>query len=55
MKIGDLVTKIGGDYSFTGIVVSRFEKLSGHIRFVVEDSRGLLFIFSESNLCQVST
>jgi len=28
-KVGDRVEKVGGDYSFVGIVVAAFEKLSG--------------------------
>lgn len=47
---GDFVQKIGGDYSFGGEVVSVFTKKSGVIRYVVEDERGLLFIFNESQL-----
>jgi hypothetical protein len=50
LKIGDKVIKVGGDYTFDGTVVSVFTKLSGKIRIVVEDNRGILHIFSESNL-----
>lgn len=50
MKIGDKVKKVTGDYSFEGAVVSVFEKLSGKVRVVVEDDRGILHIFSENNL-----
>lgn len=49
-KVGDEVYKIGGDYSFEGIVVSAFKKLSGAERFVVEDDRGVLHVYSEKNL-----
>jgi len=48
--VGTPVEKIGGDYQFSGVVVSVFKKLSGLIRYVVEDERGLLFIFNENNL-----
>ena len=49
-KKGQKVIKDSGDYTFNGKVVAAFKKLSGVERYVVEDSRGLLFIFSESNL-----
>ena len=49
-KKGDTVEKVGGDYTFVGVVVCVFEKLSGAIRFVVEDDRGVLHIYSEKNL-----
>lgn len=49
-KLGDKVRKIGGDYTFEGIVVSVFKKLSGKERFVVEDDRGVLHIYSDKNL-----
>ena len=49
-KTGDSVHKVGGDYTFEGIIVSAFPKLSGQIRYVVEDDRGILHIYSEKNL-----
>lgn len=49
-KVGDLVEKTGGDYQFVGHVVSVFTKLSGAIRLVVEDDRGVLHVYSEKNL-----
>ena len=48
--VGDLVEKVGGDYTFSGQVVAVFEKISGQVRIVVEDDRGILHIFSEKNL-----
>lgn len=48
--VGDEVSKIGGDYRFDGIVVAAFNKLSGAVRYVVEDDRGILHIFSSKNL-----
>lgn len=45
-KIGDHVEKVGGDYTFVGVVVAAFEKLSGAERFVVEDDRGVLHVYS---------
>ena len=50
MNIGDIVEKVGGDYTFEGTIVAKFAKLSGKTRFVVEDHRGILHIFSEANL-----
>ena len=49
-KIGNKVKKIGGDYSFEGVVVAAFNKLSGAERFVVEDDRGVLHVYSAKNL-----
>jgi len=49
-KVGDSVYKIGGDYTFEGVVVAAFKKLSGAERFVVEDDRGVLHVFSEKVL-----
>ncbi len=48
--VGDEVYKDSGDYTFAGWVVSRYTKRSGVIRYVVEDYRGLNFIFPESSL-----
>lgn len=50
LKIGNAVEKIGGDYTFEGIVVAAFKKLSGVERFVVEDDRGVLHVYSEKIL-----
>lgn len=47
---GDQVTKVGGDYTFDGEVVASFQKKSGQWRYVVEDDRGILHIFSAKNL-----
>lgn len=49
-NIGDKVSKVGGDYSFEGIVVAAFYKLSGAPRYVVEDDRGVLHVYSFKNL-----
>lgn len=48
--VGDKVSKVGGDYKFDGIVIGRFEKLSGLIRYAVEDDRGVIHIYSAKNL-----
>lgn len=50
LEVGDHVRKIGGDYTFEGLIVARFMKKSGQIRFVVEDDRGVLHIYSAKNL-----
>ncbi len=50
MKLLDKVSKVGGDYRFDGTIVAVFTKLSGVVRFVVEDDRGVLHIYSEKNL-----
>ena len=53
MEVGDIVQKIRGDYIFKGVIVSKFEKTSGVVRFVVENSDGILHIFSEKNLTKI--
>ena len=50
LKVHDLVVKEGGDYSFEGCVVGVITKRSGAVRYVVEDDRGLLFIFNRKQL-----
>lgn len=45
-QVGDHVEKVGGDYTFTGVVVAAFQKLSGAERYVVEDDRGVLHVYS---------
>lgn len=49
-SVGDVVEKVGGDYTYKGTIVSIFKKHSGVIRLVVEDDRGMLFIFNEKSL-----
>lgn len=46
-SIGDPVSKVGGDYRFDGVVRGVISKLSGEIRYVVEDDRGVLHIYSD--------
>jgi hypothetical protein len=48
--VGDPVKKVGGDYRFEGHVVAAFHKLSGVARYVVEDDRGVLHVYSAKNL-----
>lgn len=50
MNLNDRVEKVGGDYTFVGVIVAKFHKISGAVRFVVEDDRGVLHIYSEKNL-----
>lgn len=54
MITGTKVEKVGGDYTFVGIVVSVFTKLSGVVRLVVEDDRGVLHVYSEKNLKEIN-
>lgn len=49
-KVGAKVSKKGGDYRFDGTIVGVFVKLSGKIRYAVEDDRGVLHIYSIKNL-----
>ena len=51
--IGTKVAKVGGDYSFEGVVVAAFQKLSGVVRYVVEDDRGVLHVYSDKVLRRV--
>lgn len=51
--LGDKVEKIGGDYTFVGVVVAAFDKLSGVRRYVVEDDRGVLHVYSAKTLRHV--
>src|ERR1700686_1972335 len=50
MKIGDLVEKIGGDYTFKGVIAGEVIKCSGETRYVVEDDRGALHIYRGAQL-----
>ena len=50
VNVGSKVTKSGGDYIFEGIIVAKFPKISGVIRYVVENDDGVLHIFSEKQL-----
>lgn len=47
---GDPVSKVGGDYRFDGTVIGVFVKLSGAVRYAVEDDRGVIHIYSAKNL-----
>ena len=55
-KEGTRVIKTGGDYSFTGVVICAFYKLSGQVRYCVENAEGIVHIFSEKQLdnCETS-
>lgn len=50
VKANDIVAKVGGDYRFEGHVLSVFKKLSGVTRLVVEDDRGVVHIFSPTQV-----
>ena len=49
IMVGDLVERVNSDYKFVGTVVSEFKKTTGLIRYVVEDDRGVLFIWRREN------
>jgi len=53
-NIGDAVKKVGGDYEFVGRVVAGFRNLSGLRRYVVEDDRGVLHVYSDKVLAPAS-
>lgn len=51
LKVWDRVRKTGGDYRFEGVVVAAFYKRDNlHVRYVVENDDGVLFIFNGSQL-----
>ena len=50
IKVGDKVERVNSDYKFIGTVVSKFNKTTGQIRYVVEDDRGVLFIWRRDNM-----
>lgn len=49
IKIGDTVKRVNSDYVFIGTIVSIFQKTTGQTRYVVEDDRGVLFIWRREN------
>ena len=50
-QIGDKVQVLCRDHQlFDGVVVSVFKRLSGALRYVIEDDHGQLHIFGEPNL-----
>jgi len=51
-SLGDPVSKVGGDYRFDGVVIGVFTKLSGAVRYAVEDDRGVIHIYSAKNLAR---
>jgi hypothetical protein len=54
IEVGDTVERVNSDYKFVGTVRSVFQKNSGMTRFVVEDDRGVLFIWNRKNFEKVS-
>ncbi len=48
--IGDRVIKSDGDYTFEGEIVSKFTKLSGDTRYVLENDQGMLHTCSDYGL-----
>jgi hypothetical protein len=54
-SVGDRVTKTSGDYRFEGVIVAAFVKLDGRSwRYVVENSDGVLHIFSAKQLAPIT-
>ena len=53
--LGQLVKRTGGDYEFVGMVVARFTKISGAVRYVVENNDRILHIFSARNLVAIES
>lgn len=51
--VGDRVHKPEGDYRFSGFVQAVLRKRSGAVRYVVENSDGILHIFSEPQLLKL--
>lgn len=49
----DPVVKRGGDYLFCGHVLAPLEKLSGAVRYAVEDPFERIFIMNEAQLALV--
>ena len=47
---GHKFSKTSGDYSFDGTVLCKIEKLSGAVRYAVEDDRGLILIMNEAQI-----
>ncbi len=47
---GHKFKKTSGDYTFEGTVLCVIEKLSGAIRYAVEDDRGLILIMNERQI-----
>ena len=48
--VDDIVKRVSSDYTFVGVVRAVFPKLSGLTRYVVEDDRGVLFIWNRKNM-----
>lgn len=54
INVGDTVERVNSDYKFVGTIRSVFQKNSGLTRFVVEDDRGILFIWNRKNFEKTS-
>lgn len=48
--VGKKVKKTSGDYTFEGEIIAIIQKLSGAIRYAVEDDRGLVLIMNEKQV-----
>lgn len=52
-EVGQRVVKTGGDYTFAGVVIARFTKRSGAVRYAVENDDGIVHIFNGKQLVAV--
>jgi len=53
LEVWNTVEKVGGDYTFVGVIIAKFAKLSGATRYVVEDDRGVLHVYSAKILRRI--
>lgn len=49
-EVFDRVEKVSGDYKYRGTIVARFRKLTGAVRYVVENEDGMLMIMNSTQL-----
>src|SRR5215217_7694109 len=54
-KVGDKAEKAVGDYDFSGTIIGVPTKLSGQVRYDIEDEKGSIHIFSGKQLRKSST
>lgn len=54
-EVGDKAEKSVGDYDFSGTIIGKSTKLSGQVRYDLEDEKGSIHIFSGKQLRKSST
>lgn len=54
-EVGDKAEKSVGDYDFSGTIIGKSIKLSGQVRYDLEDEKGSIHIFSGKQLRKSST